>query len=298
MDALVGEWLNLVIRWTHVIAGIAWIGSSFYFNWLDAKLRPPSPARPKVEGEAWLVHSGGFYRVEKIDVAPQEIPAELHWFKWEAAFTWITGFLLLILLYHLGQGAFLQDAPQGFSDLLGIGGLIVGLSIAWTIYDLAWKSPLGDKPLLAGGLLFALLIAAAWGLSQVMTGQAAYLHVGAALGTIMTANVWMRIIPAQRALVAAARAGAKPEARLGKEAKKRSIHNNYMTLPVVFVMLSTHFASTWGHEWNWAVLAALMLVGAAVRHAFNLRNRGRNGLWILPLAALAMLVLYYVVAAS
>jgi uncharacterized membrane protein len=298
MDALVGEWLGLVIRWAHVITGIAWIGSSFYFNWLDSKLRVPSPARDKVEGEAWLVHSGGFYRVEKIDVAPNEMPAELHWFKWEAAFTWITGFLLLILLYHLGQGAFLQNAPEGFSDALGLLGLVVGLSICWAIYDFTWKSKLGDQPLLAGGLLFVLLIAVAWGLSEYMTGQAAYLHVGALLGTIMTANVWMRIIPAQRALVAAAKAGTKPDALLGKEAKKRSIHNNYMTLPVVFIMLSTHFASTWGHEWNWAVLAALMLIGAAVRHAFNLRNRGRNGLWILPLAALAMLVLYYVVRSS
>ncbi|MDF3072611.1 MAG: hypothetical protein K0S54_278 [Alphaproteobacteria bacterium] len=298
MDALIGEWLNLVIRWTHVITGIAWIGSSFYFNWLDSKLRVPSPARGKVEGEAWLVHSGGFYRVEKIDVAPQEIPAELHWFKWEAAFTWISGFLLLILLYHLGQGAFLQNAPDGFSDLLGIVGLLAGLSIAWAIYDFTWKSPLGEQPLVAGGLLFVLLIAAAWCLSKYMTGQAAYLHVGAMLGTIMTANVWMRIIPAQRALVAAAKAGTKPDARLGKEAKKRSIHNNYMTLPVVFIMLSTHFASTWGHQWNWAILAALMLIGAAVRHAFNLRNRGRNALWILPLAALAMVVLYYLVRSS
>jgi uncharacterized membrane protein len=298
MDALVSEWLGMVIRWAHVITGIAWIGSSFYFNWLDSKLRTPSPARGKVEGEAWLVHSGGFYRVEKIDVAPDEIPAELHWFKWEAAFTWITGFLLLILLYHLGSGAFLQNAPEGFSNILGIVGLLVGLSVTWAIYDFTWKSPLGEQPLLAGGLLFVLLIAASWGLSHYMTGQAAYLHVGAVLGTIMTANVWMRIIPAQRALVAAAKAGTKPDAQLGKEAKKRSIHNNYMTLPVVFIMLSTHFASTWGHEWNWAVLGALMLIGAGVRHAFNLRNRGRNGLWILPLAALAMLVLYYVVSAS
>ena len=294
MDALVGEWLNLVIRWAHVIAGIAWIGSSFYFNWLDAKLRPPSPARPKVEGEAWLVHSGGFYRVEKIDVAPDEIPAELHWFKWEAAFTWITGFALLVLLYHMGQGAFLQDAPEDFSDALGLLATVAGLAAAWLVYDLVWKSPLGENAGIAGAGLFALLVAASWALSQVMTGQAAYLHVGAALGTIMTANVWVRIIPAQRALVAAAKAGTRPEARLGREAKKRSIHNNYMTLPVVFVMLSTHFASTWGHEWNWAILAAPMLVGAAVRHAFNLRNRGRSAMWILPLAALAMVVLYYV----
>ena len=295
MDALVGEWLNLVIRWAHVIAGIAWIGSSFYFNWLDAKLRPPSPARAKVEGEAWLVHSGGFYRVEKIDVAPDEIPAELHWFKWEAAFTWITGFALLVLLYHMGQGAFLQDAPEDFSDALGLLATVAGLAAAWLVYDLVWKSTLGENALVAGTGLFVLLVAASWALSLVMTGQAAYLHIGAALGTIMTANVWVRIIPAQRALVAAAKQGAKPDARLGREAKKRSIHNNYMTLPVVFVMLSTHFASTWGHEWNWAILAALMLVGAAVRHAFNLRNRGRNAMWILPLAALAMVVLYYVV---
>lgn len=294
MDALLMEWLNLALRWTHVIVAIAWIGASFYFNWLDSKMRQPQPPRPKIEGEAWLVHSGGFYRVERIQVAPTEIPAELHWFKWEAAATWISGFALLILLYHLGGGAFLQDAPQGFSDLLGIAFLIVGLAAGWLIYDQLWASRLGERPILAAAVLFILLVAAIWLLSPYMTGQALYLHVGALLGTIMVANVWMRIVPAQRALIAAARSGGTPEARLGKEAKKRSLHNNYMTLPVVFMMLSTHFPSTWGSVWNWAILAGLMLVGASVRHAFNLRNRDRAFAWILPLAAIAMMVLFYV----
>jgi uncharacterized membrane protein len=231
--------------------------------------------------------------VEKVQLAPDEIPAELHWFKWEAALTWISGFALLILLYHLGGGAFLQDAPTGFSDWLGLLMLVAGLAVGWAIYDLAWASRLGDYPALATALLFGLLVVAMWLLSKYMTGQALYLHVGALLGTIMTANVWMRILPAQHALIAAAKAGGTPQARLGREAKKRSLHNNYMTLPVVFVMLSTHFSSTWGSVWNWAVLAGLMVVGAAVRHAFNLRNRERNFAWILPLAALAMVALFY-----
>jgi uncharacterized membrane protein len=292
MDSLLSEWLGLVLRWIHVIAAIAWIGSSFYFNWLDSKMRKPAPARAKIEGEAWLVHSGGFYRVEKIQVAPDEIPAELHWFKWEAALTWISGFALLILLYHLSGGAFQPDA--GVSDTLGLVAVVAGLAIGWAVYDQLWASPLGNKPVLATALLFALLVTATWLLSRFMTGQALYLHVGALLGTIMTANVWMRILPAQRAMIAATKAGTAPNARLGQEAKKRSLHNNYMTLPVVFMMLSTHFPSTWASNWNWAVLGALMLVGAAVRHAFNLRNRDRNFAWILPLAALVMVVLFYV----
>ena len=261
MDALLNEWLNLVLRWIHVIAGIAWIGSSFYFNWLDSKMRAPSPARGKVEGEAWLVHSGGFYRVEKTQLAPNEVPAELHWFKWEAALTWVSGFALLILLYHLGGGAFLQDAPQGFSNWLGLLMLLGGLAIGWAIYDLVWASKLGDQPVLASALLFGLLVAATWLLSKYMTGQALYLHVGALLGTIMTANVWMRILPAQRKMIEAIKNGQQPDQKLAAQAKLRSKQNTFMVVPVVFLMISNHYGGVTTGGYDWIHLAILIPVG-------------------------------------
>ncbi|MCW5731339.1 MAG: urate hydroxylase PuuD [Alphaproteobacteria bacterium] len=295
MDASVGEWLNLVGRWIHVITGIAWIGSSFFFNWLDSRLERPAGARPELEGELWMVHSGGFYRVEKIHVAPEELPRTLHWFKWEAGFTWLSGMFLLLLTYHLGSGAILDDPrASGLAEWQASVILLGVLVAAWVIYDLIWASAFGEeRPGLASLACFAMIVAIAWWFSTFASGPAAYFHIGAILGTVMAANVWMRIIPAQRALVEATRRGEKPEAVLGLRAKQRSIHNNYMTLPVVFIMISIHFPSTWGHEWNWLILVLISLVGAGVRHYFNLRNRGREQFWILPAAALAMIGVYY-----
>jgi len=296
MDASVGEWLNLIGRWVHVITGIAWIGSSFFFNWLDSRLEKPATLRKGVEGELWMVHSGGFYRVEKIHVAPDEMPATLHWFKWEAGFTWLSGVFLLLLTYYFGSGALLADAATApVSETVMKIALLALLALSWVVYDLIFASSFGqDNGRLAAGICIALLVGVAWLLSQYLSGIAAYFHVGAIMGTCMTASVWMRIIPAQRALVEATRSGTKPDPTLGARAKQRSIHNNYMTLPVVFIMISVHFPSTWAHQWNWALLAAISAIGALVRHWFNLRNRGRTANWIIPAAALGMLLVFYV----
>ncbi len=298
MDLNIDAWLNLALRWAHVITGIAWIGSSFYFNWLDSRLKPPSTPRQGIEGELWMVHSGGFYRVEKIDVAPETIPKELHWFKWEAGFTGITGLLLLGLIYYHGAALFLID--PGVADLSPLAAILIGLAViavGWFIYDGLWQSSIGkDSPGLALGICLVLLVLLSAGLPQIFSGRGAFMHVGAALGTIMVLNVWVRIIPAQTQLVAARRGGTSPDPVLATAAKQRSIHNNYMTLPVVFIMLSGHYPFVFGHSWNWAILLALFAAGAAIRHFFNLRNKGRNNYWLVPAAV--VLVLFVMVAVA
>ena len=297
---LLQEWVDLVVRWTHVIAGIAWIGSSFYFNWLESKFRAPEIPRDRVEGETWLVHGGGFYRVEKFAVAPPVLPKELHWFKWEAGFTWMSGVLLLAVVYYVGSGGSFLTHPA-LEGLGTIGAALFSLAViavSWTVYDQIWKSAWAEENALAATIAtFVLLVLLAWFLTRVMAPHAAYIHVGAVIGTLMTANVWMIIIPNQRELVDATREGRAPQYRFAKQAKFRSLHNNYFTLPIVFIMLSKNYASIWGHDWNWAILAGLACVGAGIRHIFNLRNKGRlgEGLWILPAATIAMVALFYVV---
>ena len=215
MDSLLQEWLDLVVRWVHVITGIAWIGSSFFFMWLDSHLEKPAAPRKGIEGELWMTHSGGFYRVEKIKVAPDELPRTLHWFKWEAAFTWISGVALLAIVYYLGSGLDFLDAR--LAGLGSVGVMVIGfaaLGVAWLIYDALYMSPLAKTPF-AAAVGCGLLVAAAYAFSQFMSGRAAYLHVGAIMGTIMAANVWVRIIPAQRELVAATKEGRVPDERLG-----------------------------------------------------------------------------------
>ncbi len=294
MDAVWSEWLNLVIRWAHVITGIAWIGSSFFFMWLDARLEKPETPEKGVEGELWLTHSGGFYRMVKLDLAPDEVPKTLHWFKWEAGFSWITGILLLILVYYMQAEVFLLDPAvssigAGWAVALGVGLLIV----SWLVYDAMYRSPLRHAGVLIEIIGFALLVLLAWGLTQVYSGRGAYMHVGAIMGTIMVANVWMIIIPGQRKLVEATRAGTALDPQLAFNAKQRSVHNNYMTLPLLFIMLSSHYPSTFGHGYNWAVLMVLFVVGAVVRHWFNLRNDGTTSYWPIPTAIVAMLALIY-----
>jgi uncharacterized membrane protein len=279
----------------HVIAGIGWIGTSLYFMWLDASLRKPSPPRPDVESEAWLLHSGGFYLVERRKLPPGHLPSPIHWFKWEAAMTWLTGFPLLVLVYYLTKGVYLVDASvssitPGQAVALGIGLLIV----SWAVYDLVWSSPLARGNGLAAVLVsWALLLAVVYGLTHVLSGRAAYIHTGAVLGTIMVANVWMRIVPAQRELIAAATAGRTPDQTLSKRAKQRSTHNSYVTFPVIFMMLSNHYPATYGHPLNWLILWLLIAVGVGVRHVMIARERGRPAdWWLLPVTAALASVVY------
>jgi uncharacterized membrane protein len=287
------EWLNLLVRWLHVIAGIAWIGASFYFVWLDNNIRPPAPgsalANKGVSGELWAVHGGGFYNPQKYLVAPAELPKELHWFKWEAYSTWLSGFALLTIVYYFNAQAMMVDrAVADLSSLqaigLGLGSLVVG----WTVYDLLCRSKLGQHDLAFGAVIFAFLVGSAYVLTHYLSGRAAYIHVGAMIGTMMVANVLMLIIPGQRKMVNAMMAGQKPDPIHGLKAKQRSVHNNYFTLPVLFIMISNHYAMTYRHEHAWAVLAGIMLAGVLIRHFFNLRHRGRIE-WKYPAMGLALL---------
>ena len=290
MEAIILDWLNLMLRWTHIIVAVAWIGSSFYFMWLDSHLEAPAEPSDEIEGQLWMVHSGGFYQVNKIMVAPKVMPRTLHWFKWEAAWTGITGIGLLAVVFYLGSEAFLID-PQ-VSEItklqavgIGVGTLVVG----WLLYDTMYMSNWGNENgALSTAIAFAGLCGVAFGLSQVLSGRGAYVHVGALMGIVMVLNVWIRIIPGQQNLVDARKAGKEPDPSYGVRAKQRSIHNNYMTLPIVFIMISSHYPETFGHTHNWAVLIALFVIGALVRHWFNLRNSGSSAIWPVPVAIVAM----------
>jgi uncharacterized membrane protein len=290
------EWLDLAVRWIHVIVGIAWIGTSFYFNWLNHHIRPPQSPEPGVAGELWSVHGGGFYRVVKYQVAPERLPTTLHWFKWEAYSTWASGVVLLFVVYYLGPSGIAIDAtrwdlPRWGLMLFGVGTLVAG----WFAYDLLCRW-LRSRPGWLTTIGFGLVVGAAFGYSQVLTGRAAFIHTGALIGTLMAANVFFVIIPSQRKMVDAMSRGETPDPAPGAEAALRSLHNNYLTLPVVFIMVSNHFPSTFATEWNWALLGGLALTGAAVRHWFNLRGRGQRNFWILPAAVVAMLALAVVAA--
>lgn len=294
MDPTISEWLNLVLRWAHVITGIAWIGSSFFFMWLDSHLEKPDPPRGQVEGFLWMTHGGGFYNVEKMQLAPSELPKTLHWFKWEAAWTFITGFLLLVVVYYLGSEAFLldpavSDISKGEAVGIGLGALV----ISWFVYDGLYRSPLRNTGFVVELIGIALLIAVILILFNFLNGRAAYVHVGAIVGTIMVANVWIIIIPGQRRLVEATKNGTPLNAQDAFNAKQRSVHNNYLTLPVVFIMLSSHYPSTYGHEYGWAILIGMFVVGGLVRHWFNMRNAGNKGIWPVPASIVAILLVFW-----
>lgn len=272
MDAHLRELLDLVVRWVHLIAGIMWIGNSMLWNWLDRNLEPPPADRPLEEGTIWMVHSGGFYEMRKLQLEPHQMPRHLHWFWLQATTTWVSGILLLIVVFYLGGKSALVDARLW--DLSH--GQAIGLSVAllvgsWACYDLLWRSPLGKQPVLAAGVSALALVGLSWGLTHAFNGQAAFLHMGAILGTLMVSNVWQHILPSQRELVRLTEAGKRQEAALGKAAKTRSIHNNYMTFPVLFTMLSGHFPSTYSGPNAWLVLVLVMLTGALVRHFMNIR---------------------------
>ncbi|MCH8862351.1 MAG: urate hydroxylase PuuD [Proteobacteria bacterium] len=280
------DWVELLIRWLHVVAGIAWIGSSFYFIFLDASLVKTSDTPDGVAGDSWQVHGGGFYRMRKFLVAPGEMPAELHWFKYEAYTTWLSGFFLLGLIYYLNAGLYLVD--RGVMDMTPAVAIAVSagsLAAGWLVYHGLCRSPLGDNEKLLAALGYILLVAAAWGYTQVFGGRAAYVHMGALVGSIMVGNVFFVIIPNQKIVVADLIAGRAPDPDLGRRAKQRSLHNNYLTLPVVFVMISGHYPMTYASQWNWLVLAGIFIAGGLVRHFFNMKHAGRGAQYWLWLAA-------------
>ncbi len=296
MEAYLLEWLNLLVRWLHVIAGIAWIGSSFYFIWLDNHLRPAqSGPADGVAGEVWSVHGGGFYHARKFTAAPTPLPAPLHWFKWEAYTTWISGFFLTVLIYWYGASVYLVDP-----NVMALSpGVAVAIAIAfivggWVVYDLLCKSPLGNDDRWLGASVFALVCLLAWGLCQVFGGRGAFLHFGAVLGTIMVANVAMVIIPGQRRMVTALENGEPVNPEDGRKGKQRSVHNTYFTLPVLFTMTSNHYAMTYSHEFNWLILIAISLAGALIRVYFVARHSGAAS--PAPLAGAAVLFLAVIAA--
>ncbi|MBV9903980.1 MAG: urate hydroxylase PuuD [Alphaproteobacteria bacterium] len=268
-------WLELALRWLHVITGIAWIGASFYFVWLDGNIRKAEGANPLVAGELWAVHGGGFYHNQKYLVAPETLPPHLHWFKYEAYFTWISGFLLLAVIYYLGAGIFLIDKAKLALDAPeAIAISVAFLSGGWIVYDGLCRSPLGQNGPVFGATWFAVLVVAAYALTHIFSDRAAFLHVGAIVGTAMVANVFFIIIPNQKKVVASMLAREPVDARLGLQAKQRSLHNNYMTLPVLLIMISNHYPMLYGSSINWLVLAGLSASGIMVRHVFNLRHKG------------------------
>ena len=293
------EWLNLLLRWLHVVAGIVWIGTSFYFVFVDNALERPKrreDAEEGIGGELWEVHGGGFYHVRKFRVAPPALPETLHWFKWEAYTTWLSGFALMIVLYYVNADTYLvdrevADLSEGAAIALSVG----LLALAWIVYDLLART-LWRRELALAAAVFAFVVASAYAASQLFSGRAAYLQVGAMIGTMMAGNVLFNIIPAHRKLIAAKEAGREPDPTPGVEAKVRSVHNNYLTLPVVLAMISNHFPWTYGHAHGWLVLVALMVIGAWVRHFFNVRHTGRN-VWAIPAtAAVATVALAFVIA--
>jgi uncharacterized membrane protein len=289
-----GEWLSLALRWLHLTAGIAWIGSSFYFVWLDNHL--VKPADGDASGELWSVHGGGFYHNQKYQVAPAKMPEHLHWFKWEAYFTWLSGFSLLVLIYYVGAQSYLIDpAKAALSPALAIAIGLAALALGWLVYDGLCRSPAGASNKMLGLFWFAFLIWSAEVLDSLFNARAAYMHVGAMIGTVMVANVFLIIIPNQRKVVADLIAGRTPDPALGAAAKQRSLHNNYMTLPVLFIMISNHYPMTYGAQRPWVVLALLGLTGVAVRHVFNLRGRGQATAPAIAVAvALAVVSVTYV----
>ncbi len=273
MDPTVNELLNLAFRWIHVFVAILWIGQTAFFAWLDARMN--AEADPETGKErVWMVHSGGFYVVDK-QKTPEILPRELHWFRWEAAITWLSGFLLLGMVYYMGGLLVEIDGPVSRRAAMWIG--LGSLAVGWIVYDLLWTSPLARRSeLAAAAISVALLVGATWGLSQVMTGRAAFIHAGAILGTVMTANVWMRILPAQRRMIEAARTGGVPDPALAERAKSRSRHNTFMAVPVTLLMISNHFpTTTYGHDWNWLLLGGYLLLGFFARWLMNLHNAAR-----------------------
>lgn len=298
MENYIIDWLQLLFRWLHLITGIAWIGASFYFVWLDNSLQePPKWKKDKgIKGDLWAIHGGGIYEVAKYQLEPEEMPQTLHWFKWEAYTTWLTGIVLLIVIYYLGAESYLidkrvADLTQWQAIGIGVGFLIGG----WLIYDLLCRSPLGKNGYAIGGALIVVAVVFSYALTHLFSGRGAYIHMGAVIGTIMVGNVFRVIIPSQKALLAAIERGATPDPRWAIKAKLHSTHNNYLTLPVLFIMISNHYPMTYAHQYNWLVLLAIIAITAFARHYFNLEHKGIKRPSILIAAGVATAVLAFVI---
>ena len=280
IEPAITEWTSQLARWVHVITAVAWIGSSFYFIALDLSLKRREGLAKGVSGEAWQVHGGGFYRMQKYNVAPPELPRELTWFKWESYATWLSGFFLIVWIYYLQADIYTIDpaklplAPWQ-AGLLGLGVLAGG----WIVYDALCKSPLGKSDVALGAVLFGLIVVASWAFGLVMSDRAAFLHTGAMIATWMTGSVFFVIIPNQKKVVADLIAGREPDPRLGKQAKQRSLHNNYLTLPVLFLMLSTHYPLAWSSAYAPLIVACVIVAGALVRHFFNTMHADQGYVW-------------------
>jgi uncharacterized membrane protein len=298
LDAYVLDWLDLLVRWLHVIAAIVWIGTSFYFVALDSHLRPPLTGRDRdegVAGDAWEIHGGGFYRVLKYRVAPETLPEPLYWFKWEAYTTWLSGFALMVVLYYIDADTYLVDSSvRDLDTQTAIGISLVLLALAWFVYDGLCRL-LGRHQLVLAAAIVAFVAASAYAVSELFSARALPIQVGAMLGTMMVGNVFFVIIPGHWELVRAKRAGREPDPMHGIRGKQRSVHNNYLTLPVVLAMLGPHFPFAFARDRGWLVLVVLMLVGAWIRLFFNLRHAGQTN-WAIPVtAAIVVLALAYVI---
>ena len=291
MEAYFFDWLNMFFRWIHVITGVAWIGASFYFVWLDLNLRePPGWKKDKgIKGDLWAIHGGGIYEVAKYKLEPEKMPTTLHWFKWEAYTTWMTGFALLTVMYYWGADQYLIDpSKMELTQFQAIGISLAFLAGGFAFYEALIKSPLQNFPRVFGGILFVGLTFAAYALSEIFSDRAAYLHVGALIGSIMAGNVFFGIMPAQREIVRAIEAGEKPDEGPALFAKLRSTHNTYFTLPLLFIMISNHYPMTFGHDHAWLVLALICANAAFVRHYFILKHQDNHQPWILAVGTLAL----------
>ncbi|MBZ9851179.1 urate hydroxylase PuuD [Mesorhizobium sp. CA14] len=293
--AIFWDWLSFAVRWLHVITGIAWIGSSFYFVALDLGLRQRPGLPAGAFGEEWQVHGGGFYHIQKYLIAPAEMPEHLTWFKWESYATWLSGFAMLCVVYYAGADLFLID-PNVLNISVPVGILLslATIGVGWIVYDLLCRSPLGKSDTGLMLVLYCVLVFIAWGLTHLFTGRAAFLHLGAITATIMSANVFMVIIPNQKIVVADLIAGRKPDPKYGKIAKQRSLHNNYLTLPVLFLMLSNHYPLAFGTQFNWVIASLVFIIGVLIRHYFNtVHARKGNPTWTwLGAAVLFMIIIW------
>ncbi len=293
MGLVLTEWLSAIVRWLHVIAGIAWIGSSFYFIHLDLSLKARENLPEGVKGDAWQVHGGGFYQMIKFMVAPAKMPDELTWFKWEAYTTWLSGFALLVLVYYFNADLFLID--KSVLDMSAVEAALVAffsLAAAWIAYEALCRSPLGKNDVALALVGYVFLVALTYAFTHVFSGRGAFTQIGALIGTIMVANVFVIIIPYQRKTVAALIAGKAPDPVWGALGKQRSLHNNYLTLPVVFLMLSNHYPLFFATQYNWLIVAIVLLIGPVIRHYFNSRHEGKEGpLWTWAVAAAGMLAI-------